>query len=193
MSEAAESFVPKVTYGDYLELNDDKRWEIFDGHIDMMSPSPSWDHQGASHNLAVVLGNQLRGQKCKVRSAPLDVIFPKEDESEFDTTNMVQPDLVVVCDPKQITKRGVVGPPSLVVEVLSPSTAKNDRLVKSEIYARFGVPEYWIVDLEAQAIEVYLLERPGVWRMPAIYKPGAVIEATAAPGLRVPVAEVFEE
>ena len=82
-------------------------------------------------------------------NAPLDVILTPRD--------VVEPDLVVVTDSQQISRRGIEGAPTLVVEVLSPSTADHDRTLKAKRYEALGVPHYWIVDLDARRLDCYRL------------------------------------
>ena len=122
------------------------RWELINGVAYDMTPSPSTDHQGISSNLHIAIGNALieakhkaGGGDCKVFAAPTDVFFH---------SGVVIPDLLVVCDPAKISKRGIEGAPDLVVEILSPSTASKDTVRKRWVYEAAGVPEYLIVDPE---------------------------------------------
>ena len=141
-----------LTYQDYLELPDDgKRYEIHEGELSV-TPAPSPDHQDALGNLNEVVRQHVRSRSLgKVYFAPIDCII--------DDTTIVQPDLVFVDNTRlgQITRKGVEGPPTLAVEVLSPSTARIDRVRKLQLYARYRVPYYWIVDPETRAIEAYRL------------------------------------
>ena len=120
------------------------RWELIDGVAYDMTPAPSFEHQVVSMQISLVLGNALAeakrkagGGDCQVLAAPLDVFLP---------SGVVQPDLVVVCDPTKKSPRGVEGAPDLVVEILSPSTASKDWSRKRWAYAAAGVVEYLIVD-----------------------------------------------
>ena len=138
------------TYDDYAALDDDNRYEIAGGKLELMSPGPNLIHQMISSEMAGVLR-----QTCEldyiILSAPLDVILsPKE---------VRQPDLILVRRDRMhiLSKRGIEGPPDLVVEILSPSTRRRDRIDKMKAYARYLVPEYWVVDPEAGALEQYVL------------------------------------
>lgn len=121
------------------------RWELIHGVAYDMTPAPSFEHQDLSSRLHLGIGNALVGHRhkgsadCRVLAAPLDVYL---DES------VVQPDLIVLCDPDKVSKRGGEGPPDLVVEILSPRTAAKDLNRKWWLYEEAGVPEYLIVDPE---------------------------------------------
>ena len=122
------------------------RWELINGEAYDMTPAPSFEHQEISISLAsailVLLKEAKRkggGGHCQVLTAPLDVFLP---------SGVVQPDILVVCDPAKISKRGIEGAPDLVVEILSPSTSKKDFTWKRWAYQAAGVPEYLIVDPE---------------------------------------------
>ena len=93
----------------------------------------------------------MRGKKCKVYSAPYDVRLDAYKGNE--TT--VQPDIVVICDPNKIDRRGCKGAPELVIEVISKSTRKRDMVIKYEKYREAGVLEYWIVHPDIQSIQIH--------------------------------------
>jgi Uma2 family endonuclease len=137
-------------YADYAALPDDgRRYEIHDGELSM-TPAPGSGHQGVSIALASALYTHVTERGLgRVFTAPIDVILS-------DTT-IVQPDLVFIAIDRAsiISARGIEGAPTLVVEILSPSTARIDRSRKLQIYARHGVPYYWIVDSDARSIDVY--------------------------------------
>ena len=141
----------KHTYADYLETSDDERYELLHGEL-VMAPAPREIHQYFLINLIIAIGAFVKKHKLgKVYSAPFDVVLSDE--------NVVQPDLLFVSTARQhiITPDNIQGAPDLVVEILSPSTAERDRVVKSDLYAQHGVHEYWIVDPDARTITVFLL------------------------------------
>ena len=145
-----------LTYREYAALPDDgRRYEIHDGELSV-TPAPGSTHQVVSSNLNDVLRGHVKRQgRGLVLYAPLDVILS-------DTT-VVQPDLVYL-DPARLgllTERGIEGPPTLVVEILSPSTRLIDRERKLALYARYRVPHYWIVDPAARVLEAYVLGPEG--------------------------------
>jgi Uma2 family endonuclease len=141
------------TYADYKawELKPGERYELIDGIAYAMS-APSERHQLISVFLTLEFGNFLKGKPCKVIHAPYDVrLFYEEDESD-DT--VVQPDLVVICDPKKRGKEGCRGAPELVVEILSPSNSAEEMSRKLRLYEDAGVGEYWVVDPENKTVRV---------------------------------------
>ena len=173
----------KLTYEDYLELPDDKRYEIIDGELYEMT-APTIRHQDILFNLTLIFGPYTRNNRLgKARFAPIDVIFADGD--------IVQPDLVFVSESRRdiIQDHAIVGAPDLVVEVLSPSTAAHDRNRKARLYERYGVAEYWMVDMETESIEVRRL-RDGEYGGAEIYDSG-VVSTALIPGLEVRVDEVF--
>jgi len=121
--------------------------ELIDGVIVAMSPTPSLSHQRASRSIRNIFSKYLQGKSCEVLDN-LDVFL--SDEHNF------VPDVMIVCNRDILKDNGVHGAPDLVVEILSPSTARFDRGRKLEIYGKCGVKEYWIVDTANRAIEVYL-------------------------------------
>ena len=156
MALPAVKLEQRYTYADYLKWDDGERWEIIYGRPYLMAPAPTLGHQGASGELHLQLGNFLKGKKCRVFYAPFDVrLFPKCDDSD-DT--IVQPDIVVVCDRSKLGRRGCVGAPDMVIEILSPSNARHDILLKFHLYQKAGVREYWIVDPEMKIVSAHILK-----------------------------------
>jgi Uma2 family endonuclease len=145
---------PHYTYADILEWDEGFRAEIIDGELYMMAP-PVTRHQEISWELCQQLGDFLKGKPCKAYAAPFGVrLFPQDDQSD-DT--LVEPDIVVVCDRSKIDDRGCNGAPDLIIEILSPSTARQDRVLKFHKYLEAGVYEYWIVDPEEMTVQVHIL------------------------------------
>lgn len=149
---ATQPAVRDWTYAEFARLPDDgNRYEVIAGEL-YVTPSPSPLHTRIAFNLASILESFVaRHNLGWVTPAPVDVLLGGGD--------YVQPDVVFVRRERaaEITDRGIEVPPDLVVEVLSPSTAFQDRGLKRERYARFGVPEYWIIDPAARRLEVYRL------------------------------------
>ncbi len=124
------------------------REELLDGKIVMMS-SPSVNHNRTAGNIYHIFRNYLKGKKCEAFSDGVDVYLTEKDR--------VIPDGMIVCNKDIIKPDGIHGAPDLVVEVLSPSTAKNDKGYKKDLYEKSGVKEYWIVEPNMRSIEAYLL------------------------------------
>ena len=134
---------------DNLAYQEERREELIGGNVVMMSPA-SAEHVYTAGSIYNIFKNYLKGKNCIPFSDGLLVHLT--DENKF------VPDMMVVCDRSKIKSDGVHGAPDLVVEVLSPSTAKDDRTRKKEVYEACGVPEYWLVSPTDKSIEVYLLE-----------------------------------
>ena len=145
------------TYADYLNWEGEERYELIDGEAYMMSP-PLRIHQKVSGELFAQIHSYLDGKECEVYHAPFGVrLFEEAGDRPEDVTTVVEPDLVVVCDPGKLDDRGCRGAPDLVIEILSPSTRRHDRLVKLNLYQQAGVREYWIVDPDNQSVLVFTL------------------------------------
>jgi Uma2 family endonuclease len=153
----------KFTYKDYLTWNDEERWELIDGvpFPYNMTPAPSRKHQTISRELLTEFSLYLRDKECHVYNAPFDVRLLIDEENDELTTNVVQPDIVVVCDKDKLDDKGCKGNPDLIIEVLSPSTAKKDLEIKRELYERAKVKEYWIVDPLNEVVLVFALNEDG--------------------------------
>ena len=132
-----------------LAYQENFREELIGGKVVMMAPA-SAEHVYTAGSIYNIFKNYLKGKNCIPFSDGLLVHLT--DENKF------VPDMMVVCDRSKIKSDGVHGAPDLVVEVLSPSTAKDDRTRKKEVYEACGVPEYWLVSPTDKSIEIYLLE-----------------------------------
>lgn len=147
----------RYTFADALTWDENERAELIDGEVFLMAPAPSRGHQEISGALFAQLYNYLEGKRCKVYHPPFDVrLFEQEGDTPEDVDTVVEPDLTVVCDMDKLDDHGCKGAPDLVIEILSPSTRRHDRLVKLGLYQRAGVREYWIVDPENKAVQVFL-------------------------------------
>jgi Uma2 family endonuclease len=145
-----------LTYKEYEALPaDGRRYEIHEGELSVTA-APSPRHQIISRNLFRILDTYVKTQGIgEVLYAPLDVILSD--------TSIVQPDIVYL-DPARvgaISQRGVEGPPTLVVEVLSPATTLIDRSTKHQLYASYGVPFFWLVDPEGRTVDAFVLGPQG--------------------------------
>lgn len=134
--------------------------EIINGRTVLMSPRPTLSHIRVAGNIYNIFSNFLKGKTCEA--------FPDGTELHLDDENVFIPDAMIVCNPDIVQERGICGTPDLVVEVLSPSTTKNDIGEKKTVYEKHGVKEYWIVSPIARSIEVYLL-REGTFHLDEVY------------------------
>lgn len=143
-----------------LAYQEELREELMNGEIIDMSPSPTFNHNRVSSRIYRAFENYLDGKGCTAIADGTDLYLTEE--------NRFIPDMMVVCDREKIRRDGVHGAPDLVVEVLSPSTARNDRMYKKTVYEACGVREYWLVDPENRTIEQYLL-REGRLELHTVY------------------------
>jgi Uma2 family endonuclease len=145
----------RFNYSDYLQLPGDKRYEILEGELYVV-PAPNTRHQRISKRILNALIRQIEEKGLgEVFNAPYDVIFSEE--------NVVQPDILFVRKERMtiIGEANLPAAPDLAVEILSPSTRKKDLAIKRKIYAKFGVQEYWIVDPDANTVEVLTWKESG--------------------------------
>ncbi|GHV72004.1 hypothetical protein AGMMS49928_26830 [Spirochaetia bacterium] len=199
MSTAQESFEDKeqYTYADYLDWDEDFRAEIIDGVVYEMAP-PITIHQRLVGRLYIKLANFLEGKTCETFVAPFGVrLFPKKDRSD---TTVVEPDIIVVCDPGKIDEQGCNGAPDLVIEILSPSTARKDRLIKFNAYRDAKVREFWIVSPEEKGIETYIFDEGRYFAQTyGINEPDTpeneqvpeIVPVSVLPGLEIDVKDIF--
>jgi Uma2 family endonuclease len=140
-----------LTAEDYRHLPDGPPfYQLIQGDLEM-SPSPNSAHQIIHSNISRILFRHLEKSAAgRVLSAPFDIYL--------DDLNVYQPDLVFISNPRKkkiIAEQGIEGAPDLVIEILSPRTARFDREVKRRVYARTGVRELWLVDPAAEQVELY--------------------------------------
>ena len=176
------------TYADALEWEDSFRAELIEGEIFMMAP-PETIHQDIVGELFAILHNYLNGKACRAYIAPFGVrLFPKPDLSD---NTLVEPDIAVVCDKSKIDKRGCNGAPDMIVEVLSPSSARHDQVVKFRLYQNAGVREYWIVDGETQVVHVHVLSANNY--ITTVYEEPDEVPVSVLPGCIIPLKDVFSQ
>ncbi len=185
MAAVMEPQTKRWTYEEYYQLEDDQRYEIIDGNL-LMAPAPDTWHQDWLGELYALLRAYIKSKKLgRLFLAPTDVVL--------DQHNTVQPDLVFVSKAKAaiIHRRAVFGTPDLLVEFISPSGMRRDRYVKKELYARFGVPEYWIGDAANQTLEVFTLKQ-GAYELCCCAEEKGKITSLVLPGLEFDLAELTE-
>ena len=148
MNRASQRIITeeRYTYADYLTWPDTPRYELIDGKAYAMAAAPSVRHQDVAGRLYAHILAKLDGTSCRPFIAPLDVRLPKHpNDRDGETDRVVQPDILVVCDPDKIDERGVVGAPDWIIEILSPGSASYDQITKRALYERVGVREYWVI------------------------------------------------
>lgn len=181
----------KYTYDDYLHWPDEERWEIINGVPYDMSPAPSTEHQTISTQLLGQLITFAANKPCRVFHAPFDVRLPRGNEKDEEIDTVVQPDICVICDPARLDTRGCKGAPDLVVEIISPATAKKDLAEKFNLYEKSGVKEYWVVFPKDQVINVYHLNEASVYDKTGSFSAADTLPCELFPGLEIDLARVF--
>jgi Uma2 family endonuclease len=185
------TIVPRIpfTYADYKSLPEsmDRRYELLGGELYMV-PAPTVAHQRVSRNLLVIINGHVVARGLgEVLYAPLDVVFGSGRERDI-----AQPDLVFVSTARAaiITPAEIAGAPDLIVEILPPGTEERDRSYKKTLYARHGVIEYWIVDVDARVLERYVR---GVndYAEPRRYEHGMTVNTPLLPDLAISLQAVF--
>lgn len=173
------------TYGEYLTWPDEQRTELIGGLAYVNEPpAPSRGHQEVVGELHHQLRLALAGKPCRVYVAPFDVRLPQSGEADEAVRTVVQPDVLVVCDLAKLDERGMRGAPDWVAEVLSPSTASYDPIVKLPAYGRAGVREAWLVSPTDRTVAAYRLEA-GRYGRPAIQELKGRTVISALPGVWV--------
>src|SRR3984893_2162480 len=146
------------TYADYLTWSADHGDELINGIAYIREPpAPSRPHQEIVVELCRQAANALQGKPCRAYVAPFDVRLPKAGEADDQIDTVVQPDVLIVCDCTKLDERGMRGAPDWVAEVLSPTTAGHDQIIKLPAYERAGVPEVWLIHPTDRTLIIYRL------------------------------------
>lgn len=176
-----------MNYWDYCLLPDDRnRYEVLNGEL-AMTPAPTTYHQNISKIIEIEFLQLERDKKTgKVFDAPIDVVL--------DENIVVQPDLIFILNENItiITEKNIQGAPDLIIEILSPATAYNDLFEKKEIYQKYGVKEYWIVDPKGKWIEIFTLSE-GKYKSFAKAEKQGMISSKLLKEFSVDLEQVFEE
>lgn len=179
-----------VSYDEYLKLRQDNDYviEYLEGNI-CMSPSPSTKHQRISGKLNTKLMLFLEGKGCEVFQAPYDIELAKEG---IEGKNIVIPDLSVICDKSGFTENKYIGVPSLIIEILSPSNQAHDLITKLNLYMKYGVKEYWIINPMKDAITVYVLNNEGLYEQADIKVSKGMVESVYLKGFSLDLEYIFK-
>ncbi len=179
----------KMTYREFKDFTSktDERYEFIDGHVYLLA-SPKVNHQHLSSKIYVHFFNWFEGKKCIPYYAPFDIIL----NLKKDNPDVVQPDLIVICDIEgHLDETGYyIGVPTLVVEILSESTRRKDIITKLNLYMLSGICEYWIADPDNREIAVYLFEDKNI-KDKKTYLSGMVCESFVFKGLQVKLDGLF--
>jgi Uma2 family endonuclease len=177
-----------LTYEHYLELpNDGRRYEIIEGEL-YVSPAPTTRHQYVSMSLSARLFGHVRHRRLgRVLTAPCDVVLEQP--------SVVQPDILFVSRERRqiITGPNIQGAPDLVVEIISPSSTKTDQETKRDLYAKHGVPHYWVVEPMEEWVRAYELGPDGLYELVAEGHRDEQFSAPPFPDLVIPLGELWDD
>lgn len=181
------------TYADYFKWKFEERVELIKGKVFAMSPAPNQNHQSIAGKMHLELGTFLRKSPCKVFFAPFDVRIPRKNNRDEDIVTVLQPDLCVICDREKLTdKRGCLGAPDIVVEILSPSNSKKELKYKYDVYEEAGVKEYWVVYPEEMTMTIYTLT-DGHFIPSRPYVVSDKVSSSVLPGFTMNLSDIFED
>lgn len=180
----------KYTYADYLTWPENEQWEVFEG-VPYMQAAPSWQHQAISGELYRQFANHLQGKGCQAFTSPFDLRLPNGEEQDKETTNVFQPDIVVICDKNRLKGTGYFGTPALIIEISSPSTSRTDRVLKFNKYEKAGVKEYWIVDPDGKYVNIFTLQEDKRYGRPESYTEENKVKVSVFPDLLIDLSQVF--
>ena len=156
-----------------------------------MNPAPTRRHQQIVGRLFAQIFNALEGKICEPYLPPFDIRLPEYAEDAQSASTVVQPDLAVICDPSQLNEQGSIGPPALIIEVLSPRTVTKDWREKRRLYERAGVREYWIVSPTDETVIIFTLQQTGGYSSPVVYGNNEMAPVTVLEGVQIDLALVF--
>ena len=186
----ADYIAAGYSYADLQKIDDNNRYEIIEGDLYLMS-APTVTHQMISGEIYAQLRNFLKGKTCKVFIPPIDVALSKSKEDNK-IKNVVQPDVLVVCDPKKIEVKKIFGAPDFIVEVLS-TDRRHDMLYKYNLYQKWGVKEYWIIDPDEGIIMPYTLNKNGFYEHETLYDIREEVPVKVLKGFKICLKELYEE
>ena len=186
MSQPAAAKKIPLTYHEYVLFPKDRnRREILEGEL-FVTPSPRFLHQKISYRLSLLLGNHIEPHRLgTLLTAPMDVVLSLH--------NIVQPDLLFIATGREkiITDDNIQGAPDLIIEIISPASASEDRIHKHQVYARYGVRHYWIIDADNRLLEAYQL-RGRRYRLVGKFSAADTFHPSLFPGLSLNLAELWK-
>lgn len=183
------------TYADYLQWRFEEYVELFRGKVMRMSPAPLRQHQIIAGRIFAPIERYLRKKPCDVYIAPFDVRLPKAKTEVGDKQiyTVVQPDVCIICDPAKLDRRGCIGAPDTIIEILSAGNLDRDLKKKFDLYQEHGVKEYWIVGPGLQSVTIYTLNEAGLYQLAGEYSEPGPIPMQSLPGFSLLWEDIFEE
>jgi Uma2 family endonuclease len=182
------------SYADYLSWRFSEYVELIKGRVMRRMSAPTSEHQQISSNLHFRIASFLWGKSCRIYAAPFDVrLLRSTGNGDAQIKTVVQPDLNIICDLSKIDKRGCLGAPDWIIEIVSPSSLVLDTRTKFDLYAENGVREYWIAFPGEQAITAYYLTADGQYELSGTYAEPGPMPSHTLPELAIEWADIFEE
>lgn len=180
------------TYADYLSWPEDERVEIIGG-TPFLQAASSRIHQKVLSELHRQVANFLLGKKCEVYPAPFHVVLDLESEYEkvVDRKHVLEPDIAIICDKEKLDDRGCKGSPDMIVEIVSPSTARKDKIEKFNIYEQAGVKEYWIVEPDEKILSIFTLQDNKRFGRPDLFSEDDQVKVSIFDDLMIDLKMVF--
>ena len=179
-----------ITYDEFVNIdkNTDELLEYIDGII-YNQASPSKTHQIVALNIATEFNIFFKNKSCKPFIAPFDVILKNEKE---EYSRKVIPDISIICDKTGLSDVNYTGVPTLIVEILSPSNESHDLVTKMNLYQRFGVNEYWIVNPKIRSVSIYKINEESFYEQFGVYKNEEEFASATFKELKINLREIFE-
>lgn len=182
------------TYADYLTWRFTEYVELIKGRVLRRMSAPTSAHQQVAANFTIEIGRYLKGKPCRIFPAPFDVrLLRSTGNGDAQIKTVVQPDISVVCDLSKIDRRGCLGAPDWIIEIVSPGSLVLDTRTKFDLYAENGVGEYWIAFPGEQTVTAYVLNEAGQYELTGTYAEPGPMPARSVAGLAVEWADIFEE
>ncbi|MCU0338908.1 MAG: Uma2 family endonuclease [Spirosomaceae bacterium] len=183
----------QYSYADYLKWQFEERVELIRGYIAKMS-APARKHQAISRYIITEMVKYFDNHPCEWYHAPFDVRLPRKDKvNDKEVFTVVQPDICVICDKSKLDKRGCIGAPDLVIEILSPGNSKREMKDKFEVYEEAGVREYWIVQSSDKNVLIYTLNEQGIFIGHRPFTEDEIMHSFVFPELKINLLEVFKD
>ncbi|MBC8082951.1 MAG: Uma2 family endonuclease [Hymenobacter sp.] len=182
------------TYADYLTWRFTEYVELIRGRVLRKMSAPTSQHQQLASDLHGIIWGHLKGKPCRVFAAPFDVrLLRNAGNGDAQVQTVVQPDLSIICDLSKIDRRGCVGAPDWIIEIVSPSSLVLDTRTKFDLYAENGVAEYWIVFPGEQTVLAYTLGVNGEYELTGTYAEPGPMHSHRMPELLIAWNDIFEE
>lgn len=182
------------TYADYLTWRFTEYVELIRGRIMRKMSAPTSQHQQIASSLHGELYSYLKGKPCTIFSAPFDVrLLRSTGNGDAQIQTVVQPDISVICDLSKIDRRGCLGAPEWIIEIVSPNSLVLDTRTKFDLYAENGIAEYWIAYPGEQTILAYALGANGEYELTGTYAEPGPMQSRTLPELPIDWGDIFVE